>query len=109
MNQPIRRGIVTERIPQWTIGDRLRKIRLDQGQGQRQFALDLGVASGTYSQWETGANMPRDLVAIARRIELLTRVPAAWTLGLMDLECAIRDSNPEPADYWTHAGQRAAA
>jgi len=69
--------------PQWTLGDRLRKVRRHVVKTeQREFASLLGVSKETYTAWETDRNMPKDVVAIARRIELLTGVPAAWMLGV---------------------------
>ena len=76
-------------IPEWTLADRLRKARQSVGMSQREFAEVLEVTASAYSQWEAGNNGPRDLVATARRIELLTRIPAAWILG-------VDDKNPRP-------------
>lgn len=104
-------------IPQWTIGDRLRKIRTTQHLKQSEFAAQLEVNEPTYSQWESNRATPRNVVALSQRIELLTGIPAAWTLGLnkespsgggpegqsrpsaeAGPECTPRDSNPEPID-----------
>lgn len=71
-------------IPEWTLADRLRKARLKSGLTQEEFAERLGVKAAAYSHWEAGRNTPRNLVALAQRIEMLTRIPAAWMLGLMD-------------------------
>ncbi|NNH23409.1 helix-turn-helix domain-containing protein [Pseudokineococcus marinus] len=76
-------------IPQWTLADRLRKIRQMAGMGQRDFSAQLEVPPSRYAQWEAGNNKPRDVVAVARRIELLTGVPASWTLG-------VHDNGPRP-------------
>lgn len=70
--------------PEWSTADRLRKIRRDTGFSQDEFAAKLGANPNQYRAWESGRNHPRDIVSLARRIELLTGVPAAWTLGLMD-------------------------
>lgn len=92
-------------IPRWSFGDRLRKVRhVSKGGTQREMAARLGVRVEAYAQWEAGNAQPRNAVAIARRVQMLTRVPATWLLGLddpisEDEVCAIRDSNPEPADY----------
>ena len=51
---------------------------------QRDFAAALDAKAGTYAQWEAGNTQPRDVVALAKRVEMLTRIPAAWILGLMD-------------------------
>lgn len=69
-------------IPSWTLADRLRKARSLVGKDQRGFAADLGVKPSAYAQWEAGRAKPRDLIAMARRVELITRVPASWLLGL---------------------------
>ncbi len=99
--------------PQFTLGDKFRRTRRDRGVNQAEFAATLGVAPKRYASWESDSSTPgKDLIAIARRIELAFGVPAAWTLGLNDntpagpggpdggisAEYAIRDSNPEPAD-----------
>lgn len=44
----------------------------------------LGANPNAYRAWESGRNNPRDIVALAKRIEILTGVPAQWTLGLAD-------------------------
>jgi transcriptional regulator with XRE-family HTH domain len=49
---------------------------------QRAFATALGTTHATYGHWELGTNTPRDLVAVARRVEALTKIPAAWLLGV---------------------------
>lgn len=82
-------------IPEWTFADRLRKSRQIAGMDQRVFALHLGVKSSAYAQWEAGNNKPRDVVAVAKRVELLTHVPATWLLDLGD-GWAPWGSNPQP-------------
>lgn len=70
-------------IPEWSIADRLRKIRRDYAHmDQDQFADALGVKPSRYGAWETGRNKPENLVDLARRVEEVTGVPAAWTLGV---------------------------
>jgi transcriptional regulator with XRE-family HTH domain len=74
-----------ERIfPNWTFADRIRKVRSMAGQDQREFAKQLGVTASALAAWETGRAVPRDIVAIAKRIEMRMQVPAQWTLGLDD-------------------------
>ena len=70
--------------PEWSTADRLRKIRRDTGYSQDEFAEMLGANPNAYRAWESGRNHPRDIVALAKRIEILTGVPAQWTLGLAD-------------------------
>lgn len=70
------------RVPQWTFGDRLRKVRRELGDTQTAFAARLGESSKTYSNWEADRHPPASIVAVAKRIELATGVPASWVLGL---------------------------
>jgi len=69
-------------VPIWTFGDLLRKVRRHAGFDQREFAQKLQVPAGTLGNWENDTSRPRDVVAVARRVELLTGVPAAWLLGV---------------------------
>ncbi|WP_206035796.1 helix-turn-helix domain-containing protein, partial [Prescottella equi] len=71
-------------FPVWSYGDKLRKARLTIGMDQRGFAEALGVSAGSLAQWETDRTKPRDVVAIAKRVELLTRIPAGWILGVQE-------------------------
>ncbi|MEJ1087023.1 helix-turn-helix domain-containing protein [Microbacterium sp. Mu-80] len=71
-------------IPQWTFADRLRKARQQTGFGQKEFAEHIGAKASAYAQWEAGNNQPRNIVSVAKSIELLTRIPAAWLLGIGD-------------------------
>lgn len=98
------------RIPEWTFGDRVRKVRRNAGVTQAEFAARLGVGAKAASAWESFDRTPREVVSIAKRIELAFGVPAAWMLGLEMAEAprlggqggdsyAIADSNREPADY----------
>ena len=100
---------VFDSIPMWTLGDRLRKIRTMHGYTQSDFASAVGATKSAIAQWETDRARPRDLRAVALRIELATGVPAWWTLGLNaesrrptmsdgGWQYTPRDSNPEPTD-----------
>jgi transcriptional regulator with XRE-family HTH domain len=70
-------------IPEWTFADRLRKARSVVGMDQRSFAALLGHKPGAYAQWEADNAKPRDIVELARKIEEVTNVPAAWLLGIV--------------------------
>lgn len=73
----------TSRVPQWTFADRMRKVRTDiLDLHQHQMAKELGVTKAAYAAWESGRTQPRDILALARRVELVSRVPAAWLLGV---------------------------
>lgn len=75
-------------IPEFTIGDRLRKIRRHLKMGQEDFAAALGVKPSTYMAWETGRNAVTGEVAIAKRVRALCGIPEWWTLGI--------DESPRP-------------
>lgn len=49
---------------------------------QAQFAQAIKVKEGSLAAWETDRAQPRNVVAVAKRIEFLTRIPAAWILGV---------------------------
>jgi transcriptional regulator with XRE-family HTH domain len=53
---------------------------------QEEFAANIGVKEGSLAAWETDRAQPRSVVAVARRIEQFTGIPASWTLGLDDPE-----------------------
>ncbi|WP_434056286.1 helix-turn-helix domain-containing protein [Georgenia wangjunii] len=84
-------------IPEWTLADRLRKARQSTGLRQREFAEKLEVGAPAYAQWESGNNQPRDIVTLARRIEMLTSIPATWILGL-------NEERPRPAGSGARGG-----
>ena len=69
-------------VPEWTLGDRLRKARRLTGMTQTAFAAAIGQDSKAYSQWEADNNRPRHLVEVCQRVEEVTGVSAAWLLGL---------------------------
>jgi transcriptional regulator with XRE-family HTH domain len=70
-------------VPQWTLADRLRKIRRDRHLTQEQMANAVGVKPVTWSAWEAGRTRPHDVVELAGAIEERFGVPAAWTLGVL--------------------------
>lgn len=100
-------------FPEWTLGDRLRRIRRDTGLTQEAFAERLQVGAQRYSAWEAGRNQPTaaDFIGLAKRIELACGVAAEWTLGIgsqepdpdggLPLLRARRDSNPKPSGWWS--------
>ena len=90
----------------WTLGDRLRKAHRSVGVSQEEFAATLGVNRKSLAAWELDTNEPRNLLALARRMELAYKIPVSWTLGLETYpgtdseeprpECPQRGSNPRP-------------
>jgi DNA-binding XRE family transcriptional regulator len=70
-------------VPQWSLADRLRKIRRDRGLTQEQMAHAVGVNPPTWSAWEANRTRPHDVIELATTIERVFGVPAAWTLGVL--------------------------
>lgn len=68
-------------VPEVELRDRLRIARRHAGFQQRDMAQHLGVQPPTYSAWETGGKVPRDVVEVARAMEQITGVSALWILG----------------------------
>lgn len=88
-------------VPEWTLADRLRKIRRDRHMTQDQMAHALGVKPVTWSSWEAGRTRPTDPIGLATRIETLYGIPAAWTLGVLN-EAPQRRRDERPR----HGGRR---
>ncbi len=65
-------------------GDRVRKLRRHLGMSQIDFAKSIDVPDRTVAAWELNANNPRNVVALAKRIELRWRVSTQWLLGLAE-------------------------
>ena len=94
----------------WTLEDRLRKAREVTGLGQSEFAAEIDVSRRTVGNYESGSVAPRRIVLKAWALR--SGVPLEWLEtgsvthespspggdGL-SVECAPRDSNPEPIDY----------
>ena len=69
-------------VPEWTLGDRLRKARRLTGMTQRDFCAAIDADPKSYAQWEADHNRPRQLVEVCQAVELVTGVSAAWLIGL---------------------------
>src|SRR2546423_914290 len=73
-------------VPEWDFADRLRKARLIHAHRsgrritQAEFAAMLNVPAPRYTQWESGNNLPDELVGVANAIEDITAIPAEWML-----------------------------
>lgn len=55
---------VAGRVPEWTLGDRLRKARQVTGMTTRQFATEIGVAQGTVTGAENDTRQPRRITLL---------------------------------------------
>lgn len=78
-------------VPQFDVGDRLRKAREVTGLDRITFAERVGIARSTVTNVELGHRRPSNLVI--RAWADFTGVPAEWIL----YGYTPRDSNPEPA------------
>ena len=104
-------------VPEWSLADRLRKARQSFALPQREFAAKLGVTASAYQQWEGGFTRPRNVVAMAKRIEMLTGVSATWILGLETAEprpvtpagAIARPEGFEPPTFWLGVQDRTEA
>lgn len=64
------------RIPQFTLGDRLRKAREQAGVGVDEFASEIGVSRNTVTNYEKDHVKPRKIVMKAWALR--TGVPIFW-------------------------------
>lgn len=73
-------------VPEWTWGDRLRKVRRESGLKQGDFAEAIGAKEKAYGAWEADANTPKyeTMLDVARRVQLRFGVPLAWMLGIYE-------------------------
>lgn len=74
-------AMTESRIPEWTVGDRLRKARDLAGLSQGEMADKLGVKRTSLSAWERGENQPRNFLDIVNRWGEITGVDPGWILG----------------------------
>lgn len=68
--------------PEPSFGDRLRMIRRHMKLSQAEFADLIGESRKNIGTWESDYALPRYLVAVCKKVELATRVPSHWLLGL---------------------------
>jgi transcriptional regulator with XRE-family HTH domain len=84
------------RIPEFSIGDRLRKAREDTGLTQGAFANEFGVTTRTIGRLEAATDRGTLKRALLLAYAMRTSVPLEW---IETGECTPRDLNPEPTDY----------
>lgn len=65
-----------ERVPEWTLGDRLRKARENAGLEQLELAQDIGISRNTVANYEHGKTKARRPVILAWAVR--TGVPVEW-------------------------------
>lgn len=66
----------TQVIPQWTLGDRLRKARQETGLTVREFADEIGVSAKTITDAEGDRRTSRKILLNAYAMR--TGVPREW-------------------------------
>lgn len=77
-------------LPEWSLGDRLRKARQSAGLSRSEmrsqlFERGITAALSTLSAWETDAARPghgKDLLKVIAAWADITRVPTSWLLGI---------------------------
>lgn len=65
-------------VPEWTVGDRLRKAREVTGLTQKSFAERIDVGHRTVTNYENNAVEPRMIVL--KQWALLSGVPLGWII-----------------------------
>lgn len=105
-------------LPEFTLAERLRKIRRDLHLTQEEFAARLNVKPERLGGWESGRNRPKAPVEVAQLIEDEFGVPAWWTLGLRNEAPRpggpggglgrVRHQGLEPRTRWFSAAGRSA-
>lgn len=63
-------------VPEWVVGDRVRKVREVKGLSQGELAEMIGMARTTVARIEQGVTVPRRSVLMA--IAMATGVDRAW-------------------------------
>lgn len=68
--------------PEWTVGDRIRKIRRVSGLTQADFAKRVRLSKGSLAAWEADSPVGENsLMLLAARCQVEFGVPAWWTMG----------------------------
>jgi transcriptional regulator with XRE-family HTH domain len=78
--------VVELRPVEWTLAERIRKVRDEFGMEQPEFGALFGVTEKAVSTWETGRNHPRNLVNFAMKVQALAaerglEVPWEWLVA----------------------------
>ncbi len=95
-------SITAREVPEWTLGDRLRKAREHRHLQQAEMAELLGVAQTALSKWEADQRRPRDLLDIVEKWARVTGVPREWLMwGVIP-----PDADPTVASLIHHPLQR---
>ena len=93
-------------VPEFTVGDYLRKAREHAGLDQLELAADLGVSRQTVTNYEKGYVTPRKSTVMAWAMR--TGVPVEWITSLGKTKprpdspdgAAVRHQGLEPRTHW---------
>ncbi|WP_292727166.1 helix-turn-helix domain-containing protein, partial [Microbacterium sp. UBA837] len=82
----LKRSFEPGTLPVWGFSDKIRKARDITGLGQKDFAARIDLTASTLAAYETGRSAPRfnDAPSLAKRLQLLTGIPADWFLVVDD-------------------------
>lgn len=99
-------------LPVWGFSDKIRKARDITGLGQKEFAARVNLTASTLAAYETGRSAPRfgDAPALAKRLQLMTGIPADWFLVVDDPNEPTTPVGPdglEPSASTVESGQLA--
>ena len=86
-------------VPDLGFGDKLRRLRLELGMDQREFADEIGVNHATLSRYELSARAPRSALLVASAVQLRYGSADVDLWGWLLNECPRQDSNLQPAVY----------
>lgn len=81
------------RIPEFTVGERMRKAREEAGLSQEEMATEIGIARRSIGRYEAGTAVKKSVLLL---YAMRTQVPVEW---LETGKCTPRDLNPEPTGY----------
>jgi transcriptional regulator with XRE-family HTH domain len=71
-------------IPSWSLGDRIRKARRQAEMSQQELADAINVKVGSVSSWEADSATPRHAFEVIAAIAKATDVSVVWLAGLDD-------------------------
>lgn len=95
MAETARSEQTSDRIPEWTLGERLAKARRESGWTQAEMAGLLEVSPGAVANWESGHSQPRTFLETMRGWSELTGVSLGWLLGLTANTSCYWGTDPE--------------
>ena len=84
-------------IPEWTVGERLRKAREDSGLSQEDLGREISVSKRQIVYYENNSKTPKHGEFLLW--QMITRVPAEW------LKTGAEQSNNIDPDNGSHLGE----